>query len=238
MMSVQLEQPQQESPKISLSSLPLHVVALILEHLDAVDHLPAAVLSHRIFYAALHDLPTLTSDLLRAQVRDDEIFVLALVAQASRPDQRATRRISAHDLLLTWRDDPSRLVAPYRNVKVPEALRIGELHGIVTDFRKDFVQHTAGKLYRLEDGQELSAEQARLAPAEIRRIDRAIYRFQIYVNLFADRFQEGEEDAELKRLFFERNSAWVNEQLGCFYDYLEAKLDQGSCSEPTHSLVS
>lgn len=67
-----------------------------------------------------------------------------------------------------------------------------------------------------------------LSTNEVTRIERSLYRFEIYCNLFRDSaqftFAPGPEQREA---YFSKFSPWENEQLACVQDYLSGAIREG-----------
>ena len=216
------------APERPFMSLPLHVVADILSLLGDVEHLPDVLLAHPIFYAAYQDFPTLAHGALRKQIPDEEVFILALIAYESDPSRRAKNGFTSSSFLAAYRDDPHKLISHQRYVRLYEALRLAEFHNSVIKLRDSFVDRTLRRLYGITDvHQELPTNAKTLSANELRRIERALYRYQTYCNLFSDQFRKGRNEEEIKRLFFDKHSTWVNEQMGCVHEFLESELQLG-----------
>ena len=67
------------------------------------------------------------------------------------------------------------------------------------------------------------------------RIQRAMYRFQMYCNLFRDVNRDRKSRLDFSGTlssFFENFPPWANEQLGCINDYFERVLSRGRSSGP------
>jgi hypothetical protein len=65
------------------------------------------------------------------------------------------------------------------------------------------------------------------SPTEYTRFCRAFYRVDLFYTVFGTPgFQEAADHWFLRRL-----SPWENEQLGCVYDYLEAKFREGKSED-------
>ncbi|KAF4341121.1 hypothetical protein FBEOM_4991 [Fusarium beomiforme] len=221
----------------SISSLPLHLVADILRLLHNVQQLPPVLLSHRIFYSALLDTPALPLDILRNQISDD-LLPLAVTAFKSQKSIREASGTSVEVFLTNCYDNPLQNVdGDQLHLSVGQALEVIRVNNALLDLRDEFALCSLKKLHGINQDESLSSNHG-LSPGETYRISRAFYRFQIYRNLFLDEKQgidlfpshqyDKTEDLspekELKRLFFDRHSPWVNEQLACIYDFLEARL--------------
>ncbi|MCJ1386753.1 hypothetical protein MMC17_009879 [Xylographa soralifera] len=57
------------------------------------------------------------------------------------------------------------------------------------------------------------------------RIQRALYRLQLYCNLFSPRNLQRLEDYDARDAFFTRFPAWEVEEFACIHDYLHRRLD-------------
>ncbi|KAJ4257554.1 hypothetical protein NW762_008678 [Fusarium torreyae] len=226
----------------SISSLPLHLVAEILQLLDNIQQLPPILLSHRLFYSAYLDTPALPLDILRSQI-PDHLLPLAVAAYRSQKSIRDLNDIDVEGFLTKCYDNPLRDVdGSQLHLSVGQALQIGRIDDAMSELREEFTSCSLSKLYGVRQDDSMLNERG-LSPDETYRISRALYRFQIYRNLFLDKEQEldlfsplndkeeEEEDTKpdlnQKKLFFDRHSPWVNEQLACVYDYLETRLTGG-----------
>lgn len=210
----------------TISSLPLHLLADILRMVANVQHLPAVLLSHRIFYTAFLDAPSLPADILRLQL-PDHLLPLALAAYASQKSVRDKNGLDANQFLTECYDKPFNALGGHY-ITLDQALHISRLDDALTELRSEFCESTLQKLYGLGRDDPISAAQQRLSAGELYRISRALYRFQIYGNLFLDQEEGAEPNEAQKALFFDRHSPWVNEQLVCIYDYLETRLTGGA----------
>ncbi|KAF5585476.1 hypothetical protein FPANT_7505 [Fusarium pseudoanthophilum] len=221
----------------SVLSLPLHLIADILRLLDNIQELPPILLSHRIFYSALLDTPSLPVDIIRSQIPDN-LLPLAFTAFKSRKSVRETNGISVQEFLTHCYNNSVRNVdGSQLHLTVGEATEVVRVNDALSDLRDEFALCSLRKLHRVNQDAPLKSDQG-LSPGEYYRISRAFYRFQIYRNLFLDKEQEidlfpsydddqDEDlsfDSELKKLFFDRHSPWVNEQLACVYDFLETRV--------------
>ncbi|KAG5806140.1 hypothetical protein H9Q74_009496 [Fusarium xylarioides] len=123
------------------------------------------------------------------------------------------------------------------HLTVGEAVEVVRVNDALSDLRDEFALCSLRKLHGVNQDEAIEGDQG-LSPGENYRISRAFYRFQIHRNLFLDKEEEidlfssydddededSSSDSELKKLFFDRHSPWVNEQLACVYDFLETRL--------------
>ncbi|KAL2682955.1 hypothetical protein Neosp_007416 [[Neocosmospora] mangrovei] len=230
----------------SITSLPLHLVADILRLLDNIQLLPPVVLSHRIFYSALLDTPSLPLDILRSQIPEN-LLPLAVAAYTSQKSVRDLNGLDAEAFLTKCYDSPLQSIdGGLLHLSLGQAIQVGRIDDALSELREEFTLCSLRRLYGVNSDESISDDQG-LSPGEEYRISRALYRFQIYRNLFLDKevldkeqdlfpsgygdddYQDDEEedtkpDKKQKKLFFDRHSPWVNEQLACVYDYLETRL--------------
>lgn len=237
-------------PMASITSLPLHLVADILRLLDNIQLLPPVVLSHRIFYSALLDTPSLPLDILRSQIPEN-LLPLAVAAYTSQKSVRDLNGLDAEAFLTKCYDSPLQSIdGGLLHLSLGQAIQVGRIDDALSELREEFTLCSLRRLYGVNSDESISDDQG-LSPGEEYRISRALYRFQIYRNLFLDKevldkeqdlfpsgygdddYQDEEEedtkpDKKQKKLFFDRHSPWVNEQLACVYDYLETRLTGGA----------
>lgn len=118
--------------------------------------------------------------------------------------------------------------------KLNEAHLLIELHKNVEFFAKAFV---SSALYINPMGMRLTGPEAQPSPAEIHRIQRIFYHFEIYCNLFRRKERyvhnklydtystEGRLPLEERQaIFFDRFPPWENEQLACIRDYIYDRI--------------
>ncbi|KND93678.1 hypothetical protein TOPH_01416 [Tolypocladium ophioglossoides CBS 100239] len=106
-----------------------------------------------------------------------------------------------------------RPIPPRSSWSLRKALRLGRLHFYVDGLAKKFAMAALTK-------RPLNRSKS-IARQEICRIERALYRFEIYCNLFREsRKAQSSVYGEQKRLFFANFAPWENEQLGCIHDFL------------------
>lgn len=231
----------------SILSLPLHLIADILRLLDSIQELPPILLSHRIFYSALLDTPSLPVDIIRSQIPDN-LLPLAFTAFKSQKSVRETSSVSVEEFLTHCYHNSTRNVdGTQLHLTVGEAVEIVRVDDALSSLRDEFASCSLRKLHGVNQYEPIESDRG-LSPGEYYRVSRAFYRFQIYRNLFLDKEQEidlfpsydDEEDEDLssenepKKLFFARHSPWVNEQLACVYDFLETRLTGGKLDIPIH----
>lgn len=221
----------------TITSLPLHLVADILAMLDNVQLLPDVLISHRIFYNAYVDSPSLIIDMLRTQV-PEPLLPLAVATYTSRKAFRDPRGIDPEAFMRDYYDDPLRAFGGRLHLTLDSALYVSRLDDALVRLRKGFCEDALRRLHDKSNRDFPMAESSLgvVSSGEEYRVSRALYRFHIFGNLFLSRESEEEEeydDDEEERLeahkavFFKRHSPWVNEQLACVFDFLETRLTGG-----------
>ena len=115
-----------------------------------------------------------------------------------------------------------------QNWNLSEALHMSNIHNCVEFFAAEFASSALSK------NPTTRGSNAAPSAAEMARIKRTLYRFELYCNLFRQpSFDRMRRDArnclirpgpfgtqEQQDFFFDKFSPWENEQLGCIHDYL------------------
>ncbi|KAJ9646962.1 hypothetical protein H2204_000654 [Knufia peltigerae] len=117
---------------------------------------------------------------------------------------------------LRSRQDPALL-----SWTLSQALQLGHLQRHVAHLSLDFASHCSENPVTEVDVKLFW--EGFPTPTEIRRIQRTLYRFEIYCNLFRARKKPPAaafDVDEHRTVFFSKFSPWENEQLGCIHDYL------------------
>lgn len=221
--------------------LPIHVVRLVLSQLDSMQSLGSAILSHSIFYTAfMEDTPGLVGDILSSQMDTRVLPFARAVHEAA--------AVSNFDLSKVWSFLDSRLhpmdfdadvwfrLKPFQ-LSPTVAAAISKFHAVVQHFAQDFVGRSirSGKYPR-----KFRRQACRINDTEYFRVQRALYRFQLYCNLFYRNTRDLTPDAArrqeiehlLHMVFFRHFPQWENEQLACIHDYLERVLSDGEILRP------
>ncbi|KAH7173541.1 uncharacterized protein B0J16DRAFT_350365 [Fusarium flagelliforme] len=235
----------QKSRMASILSLPLHLVADVLRLLDGIHQLPPILFSHRIFYSALLDTPSLPLDILRTQIPKN-LFFLAIATHRSQKSVGDSSGMGVQGFRKKCcTDSPDDIGGNQLIIPVGNALQIAHIHDVVLQLRDEFTLRSLRKLHGLSKDDCIPYDQE-LSLGESYRVARAFYRFQIYTNLFAESQEdpdlfawyesdgeettdEAEEDIpsplkDQKYLFFDQHQPCVNEQLACVYNFLETRI--------------
>lgn len=217
--------------------MPLHLLSMVLSHLDSIQSLRSAILSHSSLYIGFKENPDrIISDILNGQMSPETMVYAIAAYKANSIDSGDKEQIE--DFLMRWfdfagPDAPGEYYITPGELDPSVASALSRTHTVVQHFTRDLVQDTL-PLSREELGLERS-DHTRASPSEVFRIHRALYRFQVYCNLFfrdekdfrPDRERRSALCALLHVYFFGLFSTWVNEQLACVHDYLERVLSRG-----------
>lgn len=188
---------------------------MILEALPDVASLQAAVLSCPLFYRAFLEAETsITTHVLLHQIDISVLPEAIAAAKSSRLNPHGTdlktRRVISEFVAQNLHQRPT----PPRSWSLWDALRLAQFHSRVDWFSVKFARAALTK-HPLDSTPPVATHQ------ETCRIERALYRFETYCNLFRE-YQKTPstiyEDQE--QLFFANFAPWENEQLGCVHDSL------------------
>ena len=111
-----------------------------------------------------------------------------------------------------------------------DALAASKVHFYVHSFATKFA---SAALSRVPSCSGLQLEHSPSTQQELERIERALYRFEIYCNLFPpsrsmeSEIASGDSAAMQYEAFFSRFAPWENEQLACIYDFLVREVSPG-----------
>lgn len=253
-----------------LLQMPLHLLTLVLAQLDSIQSLSAAIRSHSSLLAAFNEhRDRVVRAILSNQIPPSLMRYAVPTYFASAPDfdrydfEKMSSLLSDHyyhDAFApptSWHrgSDLPLLYDEYREpvwydifakpgpVDLSFASALSRTHSIIEYFTRDFLRDTLPLVRRhlglpRRDHTSASAD-------EIYRIHRAMYRFQLYCNLFRSPYTRGQRHREFSAIlsvrFFGSFSPWVNEQLACIHDYFELVLSRGSfypCSLPPFKFSS
>lgn len=221
-----------------LLDLPLHLMSRVLHELGDVNDLGPAVLAHPFFYSAYRDCPSLPGDLVRHEIGDDEVFMLALAAHESKLAGRCPRRDSALRYLLTYRDGETELLNDYRLLSLAEAVEMSKVHKTVEAWTQEYSAQTLSRLYGLGKDSAGAGAAPRPSKEERRRIAKTMYRYQIECNLFGDVQRDEDYDGSLMQLFYDASTRVEIEQLGCVEHFFMTLLISCMCSAVSCGMTS
>lgn len=222
---------EQEAPPSHLERLSVELLRMILCTLPDVATLHTAVLSCPAFHFAFQESESsITTQVLLSQV-DIDLLPDAVAALES---WSLSQRVQHVDISGRHRSIQHFMTTNiHRRPRTPQTwalrqvYRIGRLSGCVSQLAHKFA---SGAIARAPLNRRESA-----APTsqELHRIQRTLYRFEIYRNLFREpaQAQSGVADRQYE-LFFESFTSWEIEQLGCFHDFLVRSVWPGEFSPP------
>ncbi len=224
--------------------MPLHLLADVLSHLDNMQSLASAIFSHSSLYCAFsEDRPGIVARIITGQISKDLMKYAICTHSAAhsltaleRHDQDRVRRFLFDNFYIDRWDyrlnDPFRsMVYPTPAIDLDLAGAISRTHTMVQYFTSDLLRDTLPLVH-----QHLGLQRPDWTTASVDeefRIQRAMYRFQMYCNLFRDINRDRKSRLDFSVTLhglFEKFSPWANEQLGCINDYFERVLSRGRSS--------
>ena len=179
-----------------------------------------------LFYRAFVEAETaITTEVLLNQI-DVNVLPEAIGASAS-------ARLRPHDTDPKFREAIVDFASQYLAQRPPlprswtlrEAFRLARLHFYVDSIAKKLAATAL-------DEPPLNCSKSIATCQEMCRIERALYRFEIYCNCFRESPKtQSSVYGEQKRLFFAHFAPWENEQLGCIHDFLARLVMPGKLPE-------
>ncbi|RDL35268.1 uncharacterized protein BP5553_07199 [Venustampulla echinocandica] len=198
----------------SIVGLPTELIQHILSFLPDATSLLSMILTCPSVYNAFIKVEVLiTSQVVRNLVGPEVLpeAVAALTSSLLAPWERESMQTFVDDQLLSRQEPP-------RSWTLSKALALNHLHYHVEYFALSFGSHALAKLLAAGDVNDMLARSP--TPSELHRIQRVLYRFEIYCNLFRGRKPAVFDIDEHRGVFFSKFAPWENEQLGCISDYL------------------
>ncbi|KAI0839587.1 hypothetical protein F5Y06DRAFT_25188 [Hypoxylon sp. FL0890] len=193
-----------------MNKLPLEIIQRILSSVDDVNSLRAATLSCRALYAAFAGAEELiTTKVVVRQIHWDVLpEALAVEASWNIPNEDdALEKFARYHLSTRSR--------PFASWRLADALPIIRLHKIVEFLARRLARNALA--YGPPQLSRQSSYQPEPTAGELRRIQRALYRFQLYCNMFSHKNTHYQNQ---QRLFFRYFSTIEHEQLACIQDLL------------------
>ncbi|KAI0000079.1 hypothetical protein F4779DRAFT_635724 [Xylariaceae sp. FL0662B] len=205
-----------------IEGLPVELVRAILSELPDVESLQAAVLSCPLFYCAFLQAETaITAQVLLNQI-DVSVLPEAVAASESSSLRPHDTKPESREAIVTFATQYlQRRPTPPKSWSLQKALHISRLHFYVDGLAKKFTSE-------LLNNSPLNQSKSIATHQEICRVERALYRFEIYCNLFREsnsklrprRFSRSSVCEEQQQLFFANFSPLEKEQLGCIQEFL------------------
>lgn len=221
-----------------LLQMPLHLLSIVLSHLDNMQSLASAIFSHSSLYLAFReDRNRIVRDIMTRQIPDDTMKYALCTHAATldgldRNDEDQILQFLADNFLtdLHAPKEPFALPGP-ADLRLAGAL--SRTHSIIQYFTSDLLRDMLPLVHHHLGLRRPSYTVA--SAVEELRIHRAMYRFQLYCKLFRQRFSGPQKryfPFALRDRFFHTFSPWVNEQLACINDYFERVLCRGTVARP------
>jgi hypothetical protein len=204
--------------KSPFEMLPLEARQAVMCALPDVESLKWLVLACSSFYHDFRDAESfITTRVLLNEVHLDVLPEAVVVFESARNGSWTRQGII--DFASQHLD---RRMPPPQSWTLADALSISKLYSHVHYFATDFACKCLG-IQALERG----VQQSPPSQLEIARIERTLYRFEMYCNIFKDFRNPVLSVDEQREIFFSRFSPCENEQLACIHDYLYRKVSPG-----------
>ena len=209
---------------LSLESFPTELVQAILSYASDAVSLRALILSGASLYRAFLAVQNLIlKDVVRNEFRASILpHALAILTSAhfslQRDDQIQSDQIE--DSLLHFHH----VAALPETWSLSESLALSTVRDYVKYFATDFASAlSANLLMGVSDEGPIA-----LTRHEMNRIERALYRYELYCNLFGKNNTQCRFDFhDQRRLFFGKFAPWENGQPATIYEYLFQQLSTG-----------
>lgn len=205
-----------------IEGLSVELVRMILSALPDVKSLQTAVSSCPLFSHAFLEAETaITAQVLLNQIDSSVLPEAIAVFESSRLRPHNTEDENRHAILDFVAQNLHQRPTLPRPLSLQNALCLGRLHFYVDWFAGQFAMTASAK-------RPLTGSKFIASPQEGHRIERALYRFEIYCNLFRE-FKKLQSVAleEQRPMFFAHFAPWENEQLGCIHDFLVEIVSPG-----------
>lgn len=201
-----------------IGGLPVELVRMILSAMTDVVSLRAAVLSCPQFYRSfLHSEKSIARLVLLRQI-DACVLPEAMAAVLTAASRLSESQPPFANFV---NQDLYQRPVPPKALSMRMAFLLGRFHVCVDGMAKKFAMAALAE-------RPLNQTTSTVTCQERCRIERALYRFEIYCNLFRNSSKMQSLSYDMKRkYFFARFAPWENEQLGCIYDFLARAVSPG-----------
>jgi hypothetical protein len=205
---------------MKLHSLPLEVWQAIMCTLPDVNSLRSMAITCSSFYQIFTTAETvITARVLRNEMQFDVLPEAVAVLEVSRAGIRSpadAKRFLSMQL-------QARSRAP-QMITLSDAVSMIKLHGLVRSFAEDLATQSLFLLTR--DAPKYETSEPPPSSLELARIQRALYRYQMYSKIFHDLNIYHPSDSETVAWHGSRLSPCEKEQLGCVQLFMETKIGQ------------
>lgn len=223
---------EQRSPQAHIERLSIELLRVILCALPDIATLQSAVLSGSTFYLAFQEAKnSIATQVVLSQIGADLLPDAAAALESS----TLSHRLQDADLS-TGNQDVKHFMSKYVRERpgpadawpLGTACRLGKLHACIYQLAQDFALEAMAC-------HPLNQNRRSLTPQELCRIERTLYRFEVYCNLLRgapqERYDQDDDIAdaveERNELFFENFASYEIEQLGCIHDFLVRLVSPG-----------
>ncbi|KAI0868245.1 hypothetical protein GGS24DRAFT_482946 [Hypoxylon argillaceum] len=231
------QEPQRASSS-PIENLPLELVQMILSFLPGPRALRTAVLSCPLFYYSfLGFKESITTQVLLNRIDISVLPEAMMSLEAS--ELRSMNRASAHFYCMIHEitvDHLRQRPTARRSWSFLEALHLERRHAIVEELSQDFISRS---FKAIERRFELYFERPgwKATHNERRRIERALYRYDIFSAMFSRGCGETEGLAHdygyQEDGFFQYFAPWENEQLSCIHHHVERRARKSTIIQCT-----
>ncbi|KAI0192394.1 hypothetical protein EV127DRAFT_510670 [Xylaria flabelliformis] len=195
-----------ESRPSPFKRLPVELLQMILGHVPDIQSLYATILSCSSFYRAFEGIETTITTQLLLNLIDVSVLPEAMMAFESALLLNKSKPESSNNFISRT---PRQRPTPPRSWSLQNALPLAHLHYYVDAFAKKFAETTLTKV-------PFHQPQHPVTKQEICRIQRALYRFEIFCN----RYRTTSYDGSDPDIFFPNFADYEKEQLNCIYGFL------------------
>lgn len=214
-MSEETNMPHEST---GILSLPCELVVNILRQFDHIDHLLYARLACRHINDSYMQHPSLSIEIVSRQIGSLAPHAVA----AFRCSRKTATMDSCRSILAQLHHNPAELQEQLHTMTFEELAALSKRHDIVWGLTTSF----ATSAWTLIGSQGSLI----LSNTEEVRFCSAFYRFDLVCGALRARIRPAHESRALmdaKRLLLWPYAPWVNEQVGCVYDFLEMSLMDG-----------
>jgi hypothetical protein len=216
-----------------IESLPIELRIAILEVVTEVKTLDALLRASPACWRAFRGVKErVLKVLLERELAPSLLLEAKTVMKAKRVPRNEERLISLHRLMMEYKESKAQLASENASASQAEEPEDDEMSAVEMANRELLIQHLVLEFcrdaLRPVSASKKSRWQGSISELENHRISRALYRFEIFVQLFAMRDLDkwfgglrmsGEEIAELY-FWDEGMKAWEVEELACIRDWM------------------